>query len=81
MTPLKSSNRRDLNRSGLRVSGGDGVAAAFCARLGLGVLGSCGGSWGTGWGWEALPLREVCREQNREDSHSGTWGIAVERQV
>lgn len=46
MTPLKSSNRRDLNRFGLRVAGGDDCGGSLLCKARFGVVPpSCWGSW------------------------------------
>lgn len=68
MTPLKSSNRRDLNGFGLNFPEEDGlVAAAFCGWPDLGhfreLLGLQGEGTGCGGLWE------VCLELNRESSY------------
>lgn len=46
MTPLKSSNRRDLNRFGLRLAGGDDCGGSLLCKARFGVVPlSCWGSW------------------------------------
>lgn len=83
MTPLKSSNRRDLNSFRRDLSGEDdrGFGLLWEARFGW-FSGAAGAPGSMGWGWEALPLEEVCWElkRGRESSHQGRgiWNMDEE---